>query len=331
MAVSTSSPALSARFLEGSQIYADEPAKSQFQIAAEAMLIRYRDKRIRLCMMFEVNLSRRTAKGTPGNTKMYEHYEKLKFERRGSILTVTLNNPPVNAMSQRLQEEMARVFYDVERDDGCSVVVLAAEGKVFQAGGDLKEMLGVARDADYQARAMERSPHVVLSLLRLSKPTIARVHGHAMGLGATIALLCDVVIAADTALIGDPHVKVGLSAGDGGALLWPALIGYARARHYLLTGDPVSAVEAERIGLIYKATPADQLDAVVDAYADRLAGGAAKAISATKRSINLPLLRQAITDIEAHLGLELQTAFTEDHREGLSSFAERRAPQFRGR
>jgi enoyl-CoA hydratase len=262
---------------------------------------------------------------------MYDNYTMLKFERRGTILTVTMNSPPVNAMTESLQEEMARVFYEVEQDVNCSVVIFAAEGKAFQAGGDIKEMLSTARDGDLKARGMARSHHIVFSLLQLSKPTIAKVHGHAMGLGATMALLCDIVIAADTALIGDPHVKVGLSAGDGGALLWPHLIGYARARHYLLTGDPLSAPEAERIGLIYKSTAPENLDAEVMSYAEKLAAGAGKAISATKRSINMPLCRQAQADIEAQLGLELQTIFTDDHREGLASFIERRPPQFSGR
>jgi enoyl-CoA hydratase len=171
----------------------------------------------------------------------------------------------------------------------------------------------------------------VTSILGLDKPTIARVNGHAMGLGATLALLCDVVIAVESAKIADPHVSIGLSAGDGGALIWPHLVGYAKARHHLLTGEPLVASEAARIGLIHRAVPAEELDAAVDTYADRLVNGPTQAIRATKRSINMALCAQAVASADAHIGLELLTMSSADHREAIVAMMEKRAPVFIGR
>ena len=123
------------------------------------------------------------------------------------------------------------------------MLVLTGEGRAFSAGGDFQGMLQAMQTPAGLARSVAHAPHLVRSVLSLDKPTIARVNGHAMGLGATLALLCDVVFAAEDARIADSHVKVGLAAGDGGALIWPHLVGYARARHHLLTGDALTGAE----------------------------------------------------------------------------------------
>ena len=261
---------------------------------------------------------------------MYEKYALLKFERRGKVLTVTMDNPPVNVADFQLHDELSYVFYEIALDPDCHVVVLTGAGRAFSAGGDLQGMLKMIEDPKVRAASMRRAPHIVHSMLSLDKPVIARMNGHAMGLGATLALLCDVVIAVDTAKIADSHVNVGLSAGDGGSLLWPQLIGFPRARHYLLTGEPISAVEAAAIGLIYKAVPMDTLDNVVSAYADKLANGATQAIRATKQSINMLLRRQAEATIEAHIGLENLTMSSNDHRESVTALTEKRVPVFAG-
>jgi enoyl-CoA hydratase len=265
------------------------------------------------------------------SSMMYSQYRHIRFDRRGRILTVTMDNPPLNTVSRALHDELSTVFADVARDDEADVVVLTGAGGAFSAGVDLPKLLEATDDKAMRTALLSRAPHIVHSLLGLHKPVIARVNGHAMGLGATLALLCDVVIAADTARIADSHVAVGLAAGDGGALIWPHLIGFARARHYLLTGDPISAGEAEAIGLIYKAVPAERLDETVDAYADRLAKGAAMAIQATKQSINMELCRQAIASAEAQIGLEGYTMASDDHREAIIAFIEKRKPVFTGR
>lgn len=262
---------------------------------------------------------------------MYEHYTKLKFTRRGAILTITMDNPPLNAASPVLHDELTRVFDDVANDEQCTVLVLTGEGRAFSAGGDFDGMLAATESNELRAKSVARAPHLLQSMLALDKPAIARVNGHAMGLGATLALLCDVVFAAEGALIADPHVNVGLAAGDGGALIWPHLIGLARSRHHLLTGEPLTAIEAARIGLIHKAVPAEQLDQEVYAYAQRLANGPTLAIRATKRAINMSLCTQAAATADAHIGLELQTMSSADHREAIIALMEKRPPKFSGR
>lgn len=261
---------------------------------------------------------------------MYAQYRHLRFERSDRVLTVTLDSPPMNAVDRALHDELSHVFSDIARDNACDVVILTGAGRAFSAGADLPGLLKATEDAALRTALLSRAPAIVHSLLALEKPVIARVNGHAMGLGATLALLCDVVIASADALIGDPHVGIGLSAGDGGALIWPHLIGYARARHHLLTGEPLPAREAETIGLIYKAVARDELDATVNAYAQRLANGAIMAIRATKRSINMELCRQAIASAEAQAGLESYTMASDDHREAVLAFIEKRSPVFRG-
>lgn len=259
----------------------------------------------------------------------YDKYRFIKASRDGAILTLTMDAPPLNAAAFDLHDELSYIFYDVAKDD-CSVVILTGAGKAFSAGGDLNEMLANTENPKRQADMMIRAPHIVHSLLALDVPVIARVNGHAMGLGATLALLCDVTIMNEDAKIADPHVNVGLSAGDGGALIWPLLIGYARARHHLLTGDPLTGKEAQEIGLIHRAVPLVELDDAVSAYAQRLATGATYAIRATKRSINMALRQQATALAEAHAGIEGLTLSSADHREAIEAFLAKRSPVFKG-
>jgi enoyl-CoA hydratase len=262
---------------------------------------------------------------------LYEKYKYLRFDRRGTVLTVTIDNPPLNAASPDVHDELTYVFDDIGRDDDCHVAVLTGEGRAFSAGGDFAGMLQAQQSSELREYMMARAPHMVHSMLGLDKPLIARVNGHAMGLGATLALMCDVVFAVESAKFADPHINVGLSTGDGGAIIWPHLIGYARARHHLLTGEPLTGTEAAQIGLIHKAVAAETLDEEVYAYADRLASGPTMAVRATKRSINMALVAQAAAQADAHIGLELRTLSSQDHREAILAIMEKRAPVYTGK
>jgi enoyl-CoA hydratase len=259
----------------------------------------------------------------------FTRYRTIRIDRRGRVLTLTLNRPDkLNAVDRLMHAELATIFADAAADPDSDVVVLTGAGRAFCAGGDIGWMQEMI-DHGFAETARE-AKQIVNSLLDCEKPLIARLNGHATGLGATIALFCDVVFAADHARIGDPHVSIGLTAGDGGAIVWPQLIGYARAKEYLLTGDLIQAPDAARIGLINRAVPAAQLDAEVDAFADRMASGARVAIRTTKRAINLGLKQIAAALLDAGLAFESESNASADHREAVAAFREGRKPTFKG-
>ena len=258
-------------------------------------------------------------------------YRTLAFERRGRVLWVTLNRPEVlNAIDEAMHDDLARIFPELNDDPESDVVILTGAGRAFSAGGDarwLQAMIDEPRRFRAIAPAAKR---IVFSLLELEKPIICRLNGAAAGLGATIALLCDVVIASDTATIGDPHVRMGLVAGDGGAVIWPQLVGFARAKELLMTGEMLTAERAERLGLVNYVVPAAELDAKVNEMADRLAQGAPLAIRWTKTVANIPLRRLAHDLMDASVAYEMVTNLSADHREAVSAFREKRKPTFRG-
>ncbi|MDN2567602.1 enoyl-CoA hydratase-related protein [Aquibium sp. A9E412] len=260
-----------------------------------------------------------------------ERYETIAFNRQGRIITATLNLPDtLNAVNARLHSELSRVFVDLNDDPQSDVVVLTGAGRAFCAGGDIGWMQdAIDAPALFETTAYE-AKRIVFSQLDLEKPLICRMNGHAIGLGATVALGCDVVIADERAKIGDPHVAVGLVAGDGGAVLWPQLIGLLRAKEYLLTGDLIPAPEAARMGLINRAVAPERLDAEVAALAERLASGARKAIRWTKVVSNLALKQVAHAVMDPSIAYESLSNLSQDHREAVAAFREKRAPKFTG-
>lgn len=260
----------------------------------------------------------------------YADYQNIKVSRDGRILTLTLSNPQkLNAVDARMHRELAEIFYTVQEDQDADIVVLTGEGNAFSAGGDIEWMRRSA-EGEIAGPSSNEGKKIVFGLLDLEKPLIAKVRGPAIGLGCTIALFCDVIFAAETARFADPHVKVGVVAGDGGAVIWPQLVGYARAKEYLMTGDPLTAREAERIGLINHVVPDDELDARVDAFAQKLASGAPQAIKYTKVSVNLGLKALAHTILDASMAYEMVTFKTKDHVEAVASFLGKRKPNFTG-
>jgi enoyl-CoA hydratase len=258
-------------------------------------------------------------------------FSTLKLERRGRLLYASFNRPEtLNAIDGKAHAEAARFFAELATDSETDVVILSGVGRAFSAGGDLDYIQGMI---DHPERFLDDMPDVkriVFSLLDCPKPIIAKVNGHAIGLGASIALFCDVVFAAKEAKIGDPHVRVGFAAGDGGAVIWPHLIGHARAKEYLMTGRPLGAEEAERIGLINHAVDAADLDRMVDEFADELLKGPVRAIQWTKLSVNIGLKQLAHAVLDASVAYEALSNVTHDHREGVAALREKRKPTFVG-
>ena len=260
----------------------------------------------------------------------YSGYHYLSAERKDRVLTVSFNRPEsLNAINAELHTELSRIFADIARDQDTEVVLLTGKGRAFCAGGDIKWFQSMSPQ-QLDALFIE-ARKIIIDLLEVEQPIIAAVNGPATGLGATLALFSDVIIAAENAKIGDPHVRVGVVAGDGGAVIWPWLVGAARAKEFLMTGDLLTAQEAERIGLINRVVPQDKLMSTAMELATRLANGPTKAIRWTKVSVNKILRDTANLVLDTSLALEKHCFYTEDHKEAVRAFVEKREPKFTGR
>jgi len=256
-------------------------------------------------------------------------YSTLSVTRKDRLLTIALDRPDAcNAVNLQMHDELADAFNFAASDEQSDVVVLTGSGRTFCAGGDPEDIALNAAEPerfDHEARIAKR---LVFAMLDLDKPLICRMNGNALGLGATLALLCDVIFASSGAKIGDPHVCVGLVAGDGGAAIWAQRIGLGRAKEYLLTGEPITAEQAEQIGLINHCIPASHLDAYVNSFCERLLHGSAKAIRWTKVLLNLELKRVAHAVMDAGIAYESMTVHSADHREAIKAMQEKRKPVF---
>lgn len=251
-------------------------------------------------------------------------FKTVQINRRGRVLYLTLNLPgTLNAVDAVMHEELTRVFTAADADPLSDVIVLSGAGRAFSAGGDIDSMQETIDNPELFETVVYEAKRIVFTLLDCEKPIIAKINGHAMGLGATIALFCDITYAADHARIADPHVSIGFVAGDGGAIIWPQLIGFARAKEYLLTGKPITAPQAAEIGLINGSMPASELDAAVDQLADELAAGATKAIRWTKTTINIALKQLAHSMMDTGLAYEAMSNQTTEHAALVRKFRDK--------
>lgn len=264
-------------------------------------------------------------------------YESLLVERDDRLLTVTLNRPDsLNAVSGEMHAELEDLFRSVSDDADVGAIFLRGAGRAFCAGGDVKSMAGSSGGEsertpfDLASSFLLTGKRIVTSLLEVQQPIVSAVQGYAFGIGATIALCCDVVVAAEDAVFADTHVAVGLVAGDGGALMWPLLLPINTAKYYLMTGDRITGADAERLGLVVKSVPAGVLDDTAREIAARLAAGPTLAIKWTKMAVNKAIRERANLMFDTSLLLEGLTRLSEDHLEATSAFVEKRPPDFRG-
>jgi len=262
----------------------------------------------------------------------FAKYEHIRFERDGRVLRIVMNRPEVkNAANVRMHRELSQVFSDAQRDEDSDILILTGAGDSFSSGGDIRTMREKIADRTLWNDTVNEARALFYSILDLEKPLIARINGAATGLGATLAVYADISIADECAVIGDPHVKVGLVAGDGGALMWPMLIGFQKAKELLFLGDNITAEEAARIGLITHAVPASQLDERIGELVKRLQKMPPFALRGTKKAINHTLKNLALSTFEYGVSLETQSQLTRDHAEAVSAFVEKRRPEFVGR
>lgn len=258
-----------------------------------------------------------------------DDYKQLAFSRRDhGVLLITIDRPEkYNAADEELHGELARVWKDVSADPQTRVAVITGAGKAFSAGGDLAMVERMAGDYDRVSHMLGEMSDLVYNIIGCEKPIVSAINGVAVGAGTVVALLADIAIAAEDARIGDGHVRLGVAAGDHAAIIWPLLAGMAKARYYLLTGEMITGVEAERIGMVAKALPRDQVLGEALRVADALATGAQQAIRLTKRALN-NWLRAAGPAFDQSAAYEMLTFLGPDVTEGCAALREKRAPRF---
>ncbi|WP_397402411.1 enoyl-CoA hydratase/isomerase family protein [Phenylobacterium sp.] len=259
----------------------------------------------------------------------YARYERLKFERPSpGVLRIVMSNPgKLNATDAVMHRELAEVWRDVDADPDTRCAILTGAGDTFSAGGDFDMIQGIVDDFEVRVRSMREARDIVMNIIDCQTPVVSAMRGVAVGAGLVCGLLADVSIATPDARIIDGHTRLGVAAGDHAAIIWPLLCGMAKAKYYLLTCDPLSGQEAERIGLISLCVPDDELDARALAVATKLANGAPLAIAWTKHALN-HWLRSAGPAFDASLALEFLGFTGPEAAEGLASHREKRKPKF---
>lgn len=259
----------------------------------------------------------------------FSEYEQLSFERRDNgILLITMNRPEkYNATDEGMHGELARVFSDVSADPQTRVAVITGAGKAFSAGGDLSMVERMAGDHDRVSHMLSEMSDMVYNVINCEKPIVSAINGVAVGAGTVVALLADIAICAEDAKLGDGHVKLGVAAGDHAAIIWPLLAGMAKARYYLLTGEMLTGAEAERIGMVAKALPREQVLDESLRVAESLATGSQPSIRWTKRALN-NWLKTAGPIFDQSAAYEMLTFMGPDVVEGAAALRDKRAPKF---
>lgn len=259
--------------------------------------------------------------------------EAISLDRRGHLLVVTIDHPtsPMNAVDELLHREFAELFAGLKRRADVRAIVLTGGAKrAFSAGGDF-EWFPQLRGSDVLDALRREAKQMVWDLLDIEVPIVCALNGSAAGLGATIALLCDVVVMSDRAVIVDPHVNVGLVAGDGGTVVWPLLLGPLAAKRHLLLGEPLSASEALRLGVASEVCAPEQVEQRAIAWAERIAAQAPLAVRGTKVAVNSLVKRALIDSFDLSSALEVSCFVSNDHNEAVRAIQERRQPTFEGR
>jgi 2-(1,2-epoxy-1,2-dihydrophenyl)acetyl-CoA isomerase len=257
-------------------------------------------------------------------------YETLILDQAGPIGTITLNRPEArNALDFTMRHELLMALDEIEANPTVRVVILTGAGGHFCAGGDVKNMRQRQTASEGRAR-VELLNRAVLRLVNFPLPTIAMVDGYAVGAGSNLALCCDLIVAADRAKFGELFCKIGLAVDGGGTWLLPRLVGMARAKELIFTGDIIDAADALRIGLVNRVVHAADLASTTRELAEKIAAGPPLALRLDKQSLN----RAASSDLAAALDVEALSQglaiASDDHREGVAAFFDKRPPKFSG-
>jgi enoyl-CoA hydratase len=258
----------------------------------------------------------------------YDSYSTLRFERpHPGVLEIVLDNPPVNSVTIDGHREITQVWMDIAGDDTVRSVLIRAEGRTFSAGGDFDLLEHMMSDHVNTVKLMREAGDLVRNIIECPQPIVSAINGVAVGAGLAAALLADIPIAGRSARMLDGHVSIGVAAGDHAVVIWPLLIGMAKAKYHLLTNDPIGGEEAERLGLVSKVVDDDVLREEATAVAVKLAEGSRTAIQWTKRSLN-HWLRSAYPAFDASLALEFVGWLGADATEGVQAVREKRPPRY---
>lgn len=262
-------------------------------------------------------------------TNRYARYERFTFDDpHPRVLRITMKSPlKMGAMDAQMHREVSEIWKDIDADDQVNVVIFTGSGDTFSAGGDLKHERTVCDDYALRMRAMKESRDLVTNMLDCRKPIVTAAKGWAVGAGLATLLLADVSIVANDAQLSDGHMKIGVAAGDHAAIIWPLLCGMAKAKYYLLTSAAVSGEEAERMGLVSLAVPAEEVEDRALRVASRLADGAPAAQRWTKMMLN-HWIRQALPIFDASLALEFIGFAGPEGVEGIDAFLQKRSAVF---
>jgi len=262
---------------------------------------------------------------------MLEKYKDFAFDfemNEPGVLEMIFNGPNLNAVDENVHMDIPYVWNVIDKDDDVNVVIVRGAGKGFSAGGSFDLIDKQIASYATLTRVMRESRDLYYNMIDCSKPIISAIHGPAVGAGLVVALMADISIAAKNAKIVDGHTRLGVTAGDHAASVWPLLCGMARAKHLLLTCEMISGAQAAEYGLVSMAVEQDELLDKARSIASGLNNGAQESIRWTKQSMNL-WFKQSAPIFEASLALEFLGFGGPDVKEGVASHRERRKPDFK--
>ncbi len=259
-------------------------------------------------------------------------YETIIYEVKDSVAKITFNRPEkLNAMTGVTFREITDALDRADKDSDVRVLVITGNGRAFCAGVDLKFAAKELDNLKSQTDFLTIGKDLLQKIEKLSKPVIAAINGLALAGGFEILLACDLAVAKEDAMIGDQHMKVGMFGAGGTPYRLPLLIGLRRAKELLLTGKWISGKDAEKIGLVNRAVPAEEFEKAVDEMAAELADKSPTAMRLTKSYINKSILSDADVRLESAMLSAIVNDTSEDHDEALKAFGEKRAPKFTGK
>ena len=265
----------------------------------------------------------------PGMT--YERFSSLSFDRLDAgVMKIVLDTPgKLNAVTRQMHTDLVEVWRAIDGDSEVRVVIVTGAGDNFSAGGDLEMVEQIASDFTVRAEILKETRDLVYNMLACSKPIVSAVNGVAVGAGLVVALLADISVAGRSARLIDGHTRLGVAAGDHAALMWPLLVGMAKAKYHVLLCEPMTGEEAERHGLVSLCVPDDRVQDEALEVARRLARGSQSALRFTKYAFN-NWMRMAGPIFDASAAMEFVGFTGPDVQEGIASIREKRSPRFGG-